>query len=283
VHVSFAVNEGFELPLAVALTSLALAHEPGECEVSILHAGLPGFSRERIEEMARRRLRVEWIAVDERMLAGAHAPPVLTKASLFRLLLPQILADRDRTIYLDGDVVVLESLKYLWELDLGDHVVGAVRDAASPWAAGAAGTNWREVGIAPDSPYFNSGVLVLPLERWRREQLAESALDLLRRVRTRWGDQCAINLVAEGRWQEIPRRWNLQTADADGRGLAWALWRESVEAALDNPAIIHFNEREKPWNPGTAHPLAGAWFRFLDHMASSGWRSPSIEHLGSVR
>lgn len=279
VHVSLAANQRVELPLTVALASLALAHEPGECQVSVLHTGFSPRMRRRIEHGAHGRLDIEWIVVDERVLAGAHAPAFLTRASLYRLLLPEILRERDRTIYLDADVVVLESLRYLWDAHLGEHALGAVRDAASPWAAGALGTNWREVGIAPDSPYFNSGVLVLPLDLWRREGLAESALAVLRRVETRWGDQCAINFVAEGRWLELPRRWNLQTADADGRGLAWALWRESVEDALAYPAIVHFNERAKPWRAGTPHPLGETWFQFLDHTSWARWRPPARETM----
>lgn len=269
IHVSMAVNDGYELPLTVALTSLAIAHEPGECAVSILHGGLARGARYRIERQAGVGLSIEWIPVDERRLAGAHAPAFLTTASLYRLLLPTVLEARDRTIYLDADLVVLESLAELWDADLGRHAVAAVRDAASPWAAGPAGTNWRHTGMAPDSPYFNSGVMVLALERWRRERLAESALELLRRVETPWGDQCAINVVAEGRWLELARRWNVQTADADGRGLAWALWRESVEEALADPAIVHFNERAKPWAPGPLHPLAHTWFHFLDRAGSA--------------
>jgi lipopolysaccharide biosynthesis glycosyltransferase len=272
IHVSFAINRGFELPLTVALASLARAHRPGECEVAVLHPGLPPRLRERVERGTDGRLAVRWISVDERALAGARAPGYLTPASLYRLLLPEVLPERDRTIYLDADVVVMDSFRFLWDLDLGEHVLGAVRDAGSPWAAGALGTNWREIGIPPDSPYFNSGVLVLPLECWRREQLGSSALEVLRRVRTRWGDQCAMNFVAEGRWLALPRRWNLQTPDVDGRGLAWALWRGSVEAALADPAVVHFNERPKPWSPGATHPWAEMWFHFLDHTPRAGWR-----------
>jgi lipopolysaccharide biosynthesis glycosyltransferase len=275
VHVSMAADEGVELPLSVALASLARAHEPGACSVSILHTGFTPRMQRRIEQGTGGRLDIEWLTVDERVLAGAHVPAYLGRASLYRLLLPEVLRGRQRTIYLDADVVVLESLEALWDVHVGEHVVGAVRDAASPWAAGALGTNWRELGMAPDSPYFNSGVLILPLERWRREELGEAALAVLRRVRTPWGDQCAMNLVAEGRWLELPRRWNLQTADADGRGLAWALWRDSVEDGLANPAVVHFNERDKPWNPGTAHPLAGTWFDALDRTAFAGWRPPA--------
>lgn len=281
IHVSMAADRGFELPLTVALASLAMAHEPGQCAVTVLHSGLPAEVRRRIEGDLGGRLPVAWIPVDQTRLVGAHFPVFLTGASLYRLLLPRLLSERARTIYLDADIVVMEPLTALWEADLGGHRIGAVREAAAPWAAGPSGTNWRDLGIAPDSPYFNSGVLVLPLDLWRRDQLDEMALAVLQGSKPRWGDQCAMNVVAEGRWLELPRRWNVQTADLDGRALAWALWRESVEEAVANPGVIHFTERAKPWVFGASHPAGDAWFRVLDQTSWAGWRPPAREPLRS--
>src|SRR5262249_37676478 len=75
-----------------------------------------------------------------------------------------------------------------------------------------------------------------------------------------------------GRWIELPRRWNLQTADAAERGIAWAFWREDVERAIADPAMLHYTEVDKPWNAGTRHPYAARWYEALDLTAWSGWR-----------
>jgi lipopolysaccharide biosynthesis glycosyltransferase len=208
------------------------------------------------------------------VVSGAHYPSFLSRASLYRLLLPDLLSTRARTIYLDADTVVLSSLQSLWDTELDGHILAAVREASAPWAAGPSGTNWRELGLAPDSPYFNSGLLVLPLDLWRQERLGDKAIEFLRTFRPRWGDQCALNAVAAGRWLEVPRRWNLQTADVEGRGLAWALWREAVEEAVADPAVVHFTERAKPWTPGASHPRADLWFQVLDQTSWAGWRPP---------
>jgi lipopolysaccharide biosynthesis glycosyltransferase len=269
-----AVDRKFGVPLAVALTSLAEAHPPGSCNVTVLDGGLPTETRARIEADLRGRLGLEWIAVDEDALLGMHFPAWLSKATLYRLLLPQLLPELDRTIYLDADTVVLEPLTPLWEMELGDHAVAAARDAGVPWAAG---TNWRDLGIPPETPYFNGGLLVIPLDLWRREQIAEAATELLRRAAPRWADQCALNCVTAGRWLEIPKRWNLQTSDIEGRGAAWALWRAQVEEAVADPAVIHYSEPAKPWSRGAPHPRSDLWFEFLDRTSWAGWRPPEGE------
>jgi len=82
-------------------------------------------------------------------------------------------------IYIDTDVAVRQPLDDLWEMNLHGHTVAAVRDPVVPWAGAPLGLPWSELGVPPDSPCFNSGVLVIETERWRSERIAERALDLL--------------------------------------------------------------------------------------------------------
>lgn len=276
VHVSMAVDRGFEAPLAVALLSLAETHARTNvpCDVSVLYSGLSADVLRTIESDVAGRLTLQWIEVDLQRLAGARYTVGLSNAALFRILLPELLPNRDRTIYLDADTLVRSPLDQIWLTELGDHdLLGAVRDAGSPFAAGPSGTDWRTIGLPPDTPYFNSGLLVLPLERWRQEGSVQETLDILRGAEMRWGDQDALNLVARSRWRELPRRWNLQTADAEGRSLSWALWRNDVECALDDPAIIHYTESIKPWTGKDDHPFGALWFETLGRSSWAGWQS----------
>lgn len=271
IHVTYAVDREFALPLRVALTSTAWAHPAGTVTTAVVHNGLdPAIITELGGEVAGR-MHVDFVQVDQRQVAGAHHSTFLTPASLYRILLPEVLSCR-RTIYLDADTVTRTSLLPLWRMSLDGKSTGAVREAQAPWAAGPMGTDWRDLGMSPDTAYFNSGVLLIDLDAWRREGIGPAALDVLRRTRPRWGDQCALNAVLGGRWLELPRRWNLQTADAAGRGIAWALWRGDVEAALADPAVVHYSERIKPWHAAPqAHPLAPLWFDQLERTALSGW------------
>jgi lipopolysaccharide biosynthesis glycosyltransferase len=273
VQVAMAADREFVLPLAVALTSLALAHQPGDLAVTVLHDGLSETDLERVERRLSGRLDICWRQVAPDDVAGAHFSTPLSSASLFRLLLPHFLPSTvERVVYLDADTVITGSLRPLWETGLGDYHVAAVRDAASPFAAGPCGTDWRDLGLEPDTPYFNSGLLVIPLDKWRSEAVSARVLEVLRASTPRWGDQDGLNLVLSGRWKELSRSWNLQTPDVEGRGLAWALWPDDVSRALIEPAVIHYTERDKPWHPGTRHPLAGRWYEVLDQTAWSGWR-----------
>lgn len=273
MHVALAADAGFVMPLAVTLTGLALAHSSDELAVTVVHDGISSSDIARIEAGSVGRIEVNWQQVDTSELSGAHYTGTLSQATLFRLLLPAILPPSlERTIYLDCDVVVTDSLLPLSEVNLGDGLAGAVRDAGAPFPAGPYGTDWRGLGLAPGAPLFNAGMLVIPLEAWREADISGQALEVLRHSKPRWGDQDALNVALQGRWTELDRRWNLQTPDAVGNGLAWALWTEQVEAALADPAMIHYTERDKPWHPDSRHPFAQRWLEVLDQTDWAGWR-----------
>ncbi len=272
MQITLAADAEFAMPLAVTLASLARSQPLDELEVTVLHDDLPAATIARIESGLVRDLTLRWHRVDPVQVAGAHYSTFLTRASLFRLLLPRLLPDLDRVIYLDSDIVVRDSLRPLWETDLGGDLLAAVRDAGSPFPAGPLGTDWRGLGLDPGAPYFNTGMLLIPLAEWRREDVSERTLALLRRQRPRWGDQDGLNSVVGRRWVELPRRWNLQSPDALGGGLAWALWREDVELALRDPAVVHYTDRDKPWLAECQHPLAEHWYGALEATGWSGWR-----------
>jgi lipopolysaccharide biosynthesis glycosyltransferase len=283
IQVAACVDRGFTVPLAAALASLDEASGEDSVVVHVLHPGLSETIRDRVTA-GLSAIDVEWHTVDDRAVAGAFYSTRLTSASLYRLLLGRLLpADVTRVLYLDADVVVRSSLAPVYASDLKGHVVGAVRDAGSPWAASSYGPDWRQLGLAPESAYFNSGVLLIDLERWREETVGERCLQLLRSGNPRWGDQDALNVVLQGRWIELERRWNLQTADIGDYSVAWAHWASDIEAANNDPAVIHYTEHDKPWIGGSQHPLAAEWFQALDQTAWAGWRPrPPLEfRLGS--
>ncbi|GAA1533629.1 lipopolysaccharide biosynthesis glycosyltransferase [Microbacterium ginsengiterrae] len=273
LHVAMCVDEGYALPLAVSLASLDGASAGTDVTVHIVH---PGFSRTARERIASKlsNLRVAWIAIEGDEVAGASYSWFLSRGSLFRLLLGELLPpDVERVLYLDADILVSASPAALIAQDLQGRTLGAVRDANTPWAASMMGSPWRRWGIDPASPYFNSGVLLIDLRRWRAREVGTRSIDLLRDYTPRWGDQDALNAVLEGDWVELHRRWNLQTPVLTGDSPDWALWRAEVESAVAAPGVVHFTGLDKPWNHGTEHPMASQWMQWLDRTAWAGWRA----------
>lgn len=281
IHVMMCVDHGFAVPLAVALASLDGVSKADSVNVHVLHPGLDAGTRQRIVS-GLSAIHVSWVELDESCVQGVYHTDFLSSATNYRLFLDKLLpAGIKRVIYLDADTLVVHSLAAMYQEDLDENIIGAVRDANSPWAAGTWGANWRELGLEPSLPYFNAGVLLIDIARWRQEAVGTLCVELLRQFRPRWGDQDALNTVLGGRWRELPRRWNLQTPELTGDSPGWALWRSEVEAAIADPAVIHYTGMDKPWHLASKHPRAEDWLHWLDRTAWAGWRPtpPKESHL----
>jgi lipopolysaccharide biosynthesis glycosyltransferase len=150
----------------------------------------------------------------------------------------------DRVLFLDADLLVLDDLSKLWNVNLGTSVLGAVADAAVPTCCAPRGVKaWREREIPPDTPYFNGGVLLISLARWRELRITELACEYFQTAAgpLDYLHQEALNAVLPGRWHQLSRRWNL-LASLDGR----KHYRQEIGAWKD-PGIVHFAGRMKPW------------------------------------
>lgn len=284
MHIAMCADFGFALPMSVSLASLDAALSGRDVRVHIVHPGFSESLRARITAPLST-LKVSWLTVDEGDLGGAFYSPFLSDAANYRLLLDQLLpADVTRVLYLDGDTIIVDSLVELYQTDLQGNVIAAVRDSNVPWAASMMGSPWREIGLDPSSPYFNSGMMLIDLARWREESIGKRALELLQTFKPHWGDQDSLNAILEHQWLELPMRWNVQTADFTGYCPGWALWRDKVEQAIADPALIHYTGLDKPWHHGTQHPKATEWLGWLDRTSWAGWRpsEPKVGRLESL-
>ena len=276
LRIVLSADRGFRSQLAVALKSIVENGGEDRFDLFVLHDGMDGPLRTQLESVLDGAASVEWLDARSQATAGALLPDYLPQASLFRLRIGDLLPDHvERVLYLDADVFVRRPLRELWTADIGDCLAGAVRDPIVPWAGAPMGLPWRDVEVAADTPYFNSGVLVIPLDRWRSEQLGRRALELLARRRLRHGDQCALNVVMKGRWAALDPSWNLQGGHLEENSLALVTERGDVlHAAQGDPAIVHFNHSAwgRPWLPGCTHPFGHEWLGLLDTIPWAGWR-----------
>ncbi|MBU1191691.1 MAG: glycosyltransferase family 8 protein [Gammaproteobacteria bacterium] len=262
------------MPLAVMLRSLADNLGVGRSAVAhIMFDTLSSVARTRLQaSVTTDRLHIQWIPVNHAGLASVSMPvrayDHISPVSYFRLLLPDLLpADLQRVIYLDCDLAVLGDIGMLWDIDLNDHYVAAVPELTtdSHLVSSPQGIRlWRELGLAADLEQFNSGVLLINLDKWRAEFVKQRALIYLEKAADwlRWHDQEALNVVFAGAWLRLDARWNLTMRQL----------MKSAPVTYQSPCIIHYHSAEKPWHAGYPFALADVFFDYLDRTAWSGWR-----------
>jgi len=181
----------------------------------------------------------------------------------------------DRVIYLDCDLIVKDDLKQLWEADFNNNYVLAVQDLWAPHISSMPGVPYQKLGLSANSKYFNSGVLVINLQKWRADDITAQTISYLKIYQQdiRAHDQDVLNGLFADRWSELDPKWNLTPAIID----LFSSWQESpfseevYQRLIDSPSIVHFATNRKPWN--SRHTLfKDAFFEYVDRTAWSGWR-----------
>lgn len=177
-----------------------------------------------------------------------------------RLLLPELLPDTARVLYLDADTLVVDSLVPLWRTDLGGAPFAAAPNVVEP-------DRWsylRSLGVSDPRRVLNSGVLLLDLDALRAGDALESlgAFVGAHPDCVVWADQDALNAVFDGRWLALHPRWNAQNSLWTWRDWAVDVFGEgAVDEATGHPAVVHFEGPHicKPWHYLCQHPWLGAY------------------------
>ena len=155
-----------------------------------------------------------------------------------RLFLADALPEIDSVLYLDSDIIVNCSIAPLQATALSPYLVGAV-SAGSTIEWSLENELFVELGLSRADPYFNAGILLLDLKRWRAEGMTERCTAFLRthKARCQSADQTVLNAFFSKQHMSLPLHYNLPFYPP-GRPPADGL----------PEGIIHFVAAPKPWD-----------------------------------
>ena len=171
-------------------------------------------------------------------------------------------ADIEKVLYLDGDMVVVGPIDALWNTDLGKSVVAAVTIPGS--------TRCSALSIPERYGYFQSGVLLVNLARWRQEQIFDRLIGwiAINPDKILDADQDVLNACLYDQRLSLPFFWNVIAPfyfDFHPLRISEAERHEVTRLAR----IIHFNGPMKPWFYMSRHPRRAEYWKYL---ALTEWR-----------
>ena len=196
-----------------------------------------------------------------------------TSAIYYRLLVAEILPKTiDKVLYLDGDLIVRQSLLPLWETDISGFAVAAVYER--PYQMSSS-DYFDRLGYSPQLGYFNSGVMLINLDFWRRNQISREIFGFLNDCSKKLvlGDQDCLNFVLKENKLELPPKYNLQSNFLFVENFDKAQSEKVVMSAIENPVIVHFIG-EKPWYKYVRdpHPYRSTFFKYQEETRWGGQR-----------
>ena len=186
-----------------------------------------------------------------------HIPWIKTP-TYYRLLLPELLTDIDKCLYLDVDIVVLDDLHELYDIDISDHLVAGV------YALGYQKSHGIEYCKQADLPaldqYINAGVLLMNLKMLREIDFSKRAMNLVKNNYPSQ-DQDIINQICYNKIKILPFKFNAMTKYYGWPDESYSPMYviEDIHKAWNTPTVIHYADKKKPWR-SLATPLASYWW-----------------------
>ena len=259
IPLAIAFTPNYFVQAATTLRSVLDASPNGQFRVvCLLTEEIPQRMQDELKRMGGGRLELEYAPLKGR-LQGVYIDPRYTEAASLRLLLPELLPELDKILYLDCDIIVRQDLTRLWnETDLGDNYLAAVYEAAIEGQA----ERFRALGCDP-AKYFNSGFLLMNLKQMRAEHVSEKLLEACRVPYLEFPDQDALNQVCQGRVLPLSPFYNsIRTFFIPKYKPDFVRqYGEDLWDKVQREATIHYTGG-KPWNLFTVQ--FDVWWRVYD-------------------
>ena len=235
IHLGFGIDKNFGKFAGITITSLVHNNIGHDLIVHIVYDELLPEDMEKLQQMERlyRNLTLRFYQITSTEGMTFVVPPGhITQAMYYRYLFADMLPPEiTKIIYLDADIICKGDILPLWQLDLQGKVLAAARDYGEDRSC-------DRIGLK-NGRYFNSGVLLMDLTKWRQQKLAQKLFQWLEQVggtKILWGDQDALNGVIDGEFVELPKIFNCIVINN-------TTLNEKLQAV-----IVHYIDYVKPWH-----------------------------------
>lgn len=267
VDVVVAASPSYVLPLSVTLTSLLENAQPNtDYDVYILVSEeYPAELHQAIMSFEERYpgTRINFVPVqgfDHVTVTTSH----VQVHTYFRLLIPSKLSHLKRCVYLDTDVVVEQDLTQLYRMGIDDKYLAGV------YAAGYRTERHdpEKIGLPSYDRYVNAGVLLMNLEKMRKDNLEPRFMELAGKNLPS-DDQDVLNIACYDGIRILPFHFNVMTKyfprNADEffayTGVKESWTRAEYRRAMEAPVVIHYADKRKPWLDSSVD-FAERWWHY---------------------
>lgn len=237
--------------LRTMLYSLSQSDSTGIFTVYVAHNSLTEDDFAALQAVLPRTELID-VPLSEEMFQDAPISDRYPKEMYYRLFAAQYLPQElDRILYLDPDLVVINSLRSLYEIDFGDNLFAAASHIESRTFKNF---NRRRLHLSEQARYINSGVMMMNLSLLRTQQDPQQIYQFIEEHKNTLllPDQDVVNALYADRTifldpliynlgEKYLRLKNLHLPKEEKLGIDWV---------RQHTAIIHYYGRNKPWKEG---------------------------------
>lgn len=241
IPIFFTIDDGYAPFLAVALNSAIKNSNPKRrYNAIVLHQDLNETNIAKLKSLETENFKISltpmkanFDALDDRMSNRLRCD-YFTLTIYFRLFIPAMFPQYDKGIYIDSDVVLTSDIAELYDIEIGDNLIGACNDLSIADIPPLVAYTENAVGVSKHE-YINSGVLLMNLKQMREVDLEGHFLNLLNTYHfdSIAPDQDYLNAMCNGKIYYLDESWDAMPNDA--------------KPPLAHTKLIHYNLFSKPW------------------------------------
>ena len=265
ITIVYSSDDNYILHAAASIVSLIENNETlGKINVYFIENNVSQKNKNKFENLmdTYKQLSIKWIDFSEWMQKlNLNMKWKISISAYARLFVAEMLDNNiDKVLYLDCDIIVNQSIEKLMDIDITNYYIGAVQDAVNDETK-------NSVGVQSGRPYYNSGMLLINLKKWREDNISETFLKFIEEHQGNviHHDQGVINGVLKNKIYKLPLQYNVMTIHyIFNRKQIMKYYRESTEfyseqeikSAKNKPIILHYTPSftVRPWIQGCKHP-----------------------------
>lgn len=192
----------------------------------------------------------------------------LSLAAYARLFIPTLLPlEVKKAVYLDVDIIVNKNMYEVFNMDLNDYYIGAVKSLIDLATVDE---------MKNELFHINSGMIVWNLKVCREMNFVEQCLDYIKNHegKIKFHDQTIINEICKGKIKALHPKYNVMsnmlylgyTSFISVYGLTNFYNEKEYEDAKTRPTVIHLTSWVvgRPWEIGCVHPYKDKYHEILD-------------------
>lgn len=295
IAIAFCADDNFAPCTAVLIRSiLTNGSKENNYDFVLLHSGMSVENRRKLTGMVEKHKNASMRFVDVVTIISQYhfftgtvrEEKEISKEAYYRLLIPEIMSEYEKVLYLDGDMAALTDVAEIYRTELGDNLVAACRDLVGLMAyynsnycvdqqTGQTQKEYwdNDLGLKDANRYFNTGLTLFHIPAFRAAYSVDYLLEYAVSRCWKAHDQDILNVLCEGRVTLLEPNWNSIYGDAP-QFLPDAL-RSEYQDCWAHPKIAHFAGPFKPW----AVPDAPFQERFWPYAADTPYLEVLLRQL----
>lgn len=243
INIGYVVSDLYTHILSVSILSLLQnSGADDEFNIFVLNSDVSEESKRKIEVLKEvKDFRIEYINMKNSEFEGIAEG--ISVVSNYRIKMASVLPKLDKILFLDSDMIIMDSMAELYNTDLGENYFAAVIDPGAELQ--------RQYTIEDDdkfpNPRFNTGVMLVNLKKWREDDIERKIFDGLRWYSKKyacWPDQNVMQMVCKDKILTLNPSYNVSPIlKQQNLYQVPGLWEQSSK----DPKIIHICGMPKYW------------------------------------